>query len=179
MRTKTHATQTGSADCRITARRFATCHEVNTSRIVQAVRAALGNRPCRSLAVVIVDDARIAQLHRQFMADPTPTDVLTFDLRDDLINGPIEGEVVVSVETARRQARRYRTEPDQELLRYAIHGTLHLVGFDDRTPSERRRMRREEDRILVQLAGKGPGTEKRMRPRRARPMHPQETFGRA
>lgn len=179
MRTKTLAAQTGSADRRITARRFATCHGVTAGRIVQAVRAALGNRPCRTLAVAIVDDARIAQLHQQFMADPTPTDVLTFDLRDDLNNGPIEGEIVVSAEMAQRQARRYRTRPDQELLRYAIHGTLHLVGFDDRTPSERRRMRREENRILAQLTAKRPGTGKRMPPRRATPKHPQEAVGRA
>ena len=139
MRTKTHGGQTVPGDGRIRARRLTTCHGVATRQIVQAVRAALGDTPCSSLAVVVVDDAQIMRLHEQFMGDSTPTDVLTFDLRDDLVEGPIEAEIVLSAETAERQAREFHTEPGQELLRYAIHGTLHLVGFDDHTPSERRR----------------------------------------
>lgn len=173
MRTRTQSGRTASPACRITARRLTPCHGVTTSRIIRAVRTALGNRPCRNLGVVVVDDAQIARLHKQFMADPSSTDVLTFDLRDDLANGPIDAEIVLSAETAERQARQYRTEPSQELLRYAIHGTLHLVGFDDHTPGKRRRMRKEEDRILATMIDKDPGAGKRMRPGQVKSRRPR------
>ncbi|MDM8008482.1 MAG: rRNA maturation RNase YbeY [Phycisphaerae bacterium] len=167
MRTRTHRGRTASAERRITARRLVPCHGVTSARIIRAVRTALGDRPCRNLTVVVVDDAQIARLHKQFMADPSSTDVLTFDLRDDLANGPIDAEIVLSAETAERQARRYRTEPGRELLRYAIHGTLHLVGFDDHSPDERKRMQKEEHRILATMIDKGPGAGKRIRPGQA------------
>jgi len=179
VRTKTHGGRTTPTDGRITARRIATCHGVATSQIVRAVRAALGDAPCSSLSVIVVDDAEIVRLHEQFMHDSTPTDVLTFDLRDDLVDGPIEAEIVLSAETAERQAGRFHTEPGQELLRYAIHGTLHLVGFDDRTPSEQRRMRREEDRILASVATNAPGTGKHKRPGGVKSRNPQRTVDRA
>jgi probable rRNA maturation factor len=85
------------------------------------------------------------------MSDPRPTDVLTFDLRDDPTECAIEGEIVISAETAARQALRFHATPAQELLRYVIHGTLHLSGYDDRRPGDRRRMRREENRVLAGL----------------------------
>ena len=141
-----------SANTRITVRRLTTANGIPTRDIVRAVRAALSRRLCRSLNIVVVDDEQIARLHGQFMADPTPTDVLAFDLRDEPTDERIEGEVIVSAETARRQGLRFRIDPGQELLRYAIHGTLHLVGHDDHTPAGRRRMRREEHRILSDLA---------------------------
>ncbi len=85
------------------------------------------------------------------MGDPRPTDVLTFDLRDDGDAEAIEGEVVVSVETARREAVHRRLPEAAEILRYVIHGTLHLVGYDDATPARRRRMRAREDSVLKEL----------------------------
>lgn len=133
-------------------RRLTPSHGIKTRQIVRAVRTALGSRPYASLTIAIVDDREISHLHGQFMADPTPTDVLTFDLRDKPDTDVIDGEIIVSAETAERQARSFRTNPGQELLRYAIHGTLHLIGFDDRTPAQRQRMRRQENRILAALA---------------------------
>jgi len=101
--------------------------------------------------VVLVDDDAIADLHERFMGLPGPTDVLTFDLRDDPDQAEIEGEITISVDTARRQARQYRAGQTEELLRYVIHGVLHLSGYDDDTPARRRRMRREENRVLELL----------------------------
>ncbi len=141
-----------SANGRITVRRLASTNGVSTRDITWAARAALADRPCRSLSIVVLDDKAIARLHERFMADPHPTDVLAFDLRDVPGDELIEGEVVVSSETACRQGRRFRADPGQELLRYAIHGTLHLVGHDDHTPEGRRRMRQAENRILSDLA---------------------------
>jgi probable rRNA maturation factor len=134
----------------IAIRRLIPAREVRNSEIERAVRLASAGNTVRSVSVVLGDDAMLAALHERYMADASPTDVLTFDLRDDEA-GPIEGEIVVSVETARRQARRRRIEAGRELLRYVIHGTLHLVGYDDRTAVERRRMRAAEDRVLALL----------------------------
>lgn len=121
------------------------------ARLKQAVLAAAGGRDIASLSVAVVDDRTMARLHGEFMNDPTATDVLTFDLRDDLQAEAIEGEIVVSFDTARREAARRRLDVSQELLRYIVHGVLHLMGLDDKTGPQRRRMRREEDRVLARL----------------------------
>jgi probable rRNA maturation factor len=111
----------------------------------------LGDHPVISLNVAVVDDICMAELHKRYMGDPSPTDVLTFDLRDNRKSTGIEGEIVISADTARREARRRKLDEGDELLRYSIHGVLHLLGLDDRTAIGRRRMRREETRILREL----------------------------
>ncbi len=133
---------------RVSVRRLTRADEVASTQIAKAVRAALGGAALKSINVVLLDDARISELHRDFMGEPGATDVITFDLRDAPEQRAIEGEIVISVETARRQARRYRAETGRELLRYVIHGVLHLLGYDDNVPAGRRRMRREENRVL-------------------------------
>lgn len=99
-----------------------------------------------NISVAVVDDATIGRLHGQFLNDPSPTDVLSFTLE----RSPdyLEGEVVLSADTARANAARYRSTAEREALLYAIHGTLHLVGYDDATPSDRARMRRQEKKYL-------------------------------
>jgi probable rRNA maturation factor len=67
----------------------------------------------------------------------------------------LDGEVVVCVPHARREARSRGTDPQDELLLYALHGVLHLSGHDDTTPRGYRRMHRLEDRILREI-GVGP-----------------------
>lgn len=136
----------------ITVRRLVSTEGITTRHIIRAARSALGDRPVRSLSIAVVSDADIALLHERYLAEAGPTDVLSFDLRDDCDSGPIEGEVVVSAETARRQAARLGLDEREELLRYVIHGTLHLVGLDDKTTGQRAHMRREENRILNHLA---------------------------
>jgi len=100
-----------------------------------------------AIGVAIVDDLAIAKLHDQFLDDPTPTDVLSFVLERS--PGELEGEVVASADTACANAARYHCEPEEELLRYVIHGMLHLVGYDDATPTKRAVMRRREKKYLT------------------------------
>jgi probable rRNA maturation factor len=71
--------------------------------------------------------------------------VLSFDY------GEGQGELIISVECAVRQVRRYRTTPRRELALYVIHGILHLHGYDDQTPNDRRRMRTAERRLMARL----------------------------
>jgi probable rRNA maturation factor len=101
------------------------------------------------ITVAIVDDAEIAALHDRWMGLPSPTDVLTFDLSG--CDGDFSGDIVVSAETAARVAREVGWEPKLELAYYAVHGLLHLAGFDDGTPGERRRMRRQEREVMTAI----------------------------
>jgi probable rRNA maturation factor len=98
------------------------------------------------ISVAVVDDPTIAQLHQTYLNDPDPTDVLSFVL--ERTPEILEGEVIVSADTAVTSAPRYRCQADEELLRYVIHGTLHLVGYDDATPRQRAVMRKLERQYL-------------------------------
>jgi rRNA maturation RNase YbeY len=65
----------------------------------------------------------------------------------------LHGEIFICVDEAVAQARRFRTSWQSELIRYLIHGLLHLRGYDDHNASSRRQMKRKEDRVLRRLAG--------------------------
>jgi probable rRNA maturation factor len=91
------------------------------------------------VSVVLVSDRRIAEIHRRFMNAPGPTDVITFQ----------HGEIFVSTETAKRQARQFGTSFEHELRLYLVHGLLHLAGFDDKTPAGSAEMKRLQERIVA------------------------------
>ena len=98
------------------------------------------------LSVVFLTDEALARLHGQFLADPAPTDVITFP------GGPPPGpagEICVSADAARRA--RARGPLAAELTLYVVHGWLHLAGHDDRAPAPRRAMRRAEAAALALL----------------------------
>jgi probable rRNA maturation factor len=116
---------------------------------------ALLSAPLQHLSLAMVNDARMRQLHAQFMGIPGPTDVLTFELEHDRRGRVTAGEVVICVPEAKRQAKNRGIELRMELLLYALHGMLHLCGFDDRTDRGFRTMHRREDDILTAL-GFGP-----------------------
>jgi probable rRNA maturation factor len=112
------------------------------------VRAALehGNRPEISVSVALVSDAELAAIHGRFLGDPSPTDVISFELGDD--GGGPSAEICASVERAAAVARRRGVSPASELRLYLVHGALHLCGFDDDAPRDRARMRRAEAVVL-------------------------------
>jgi probable rRNA maturation factor len=117
-------------------------------RLRAAVRAVLHDAGVcdAEISVAVVDDPAIAVLHGRYLDDPTPTDVLSFVLERSETR--LEGEVVASADTARSLAAKYKSTPHDELLRYVIHGTLHLVGYDDATPRQRAVMRTKERKYL-------------------------------
>ena len=122
---------------------FVKKHLKHASRFLRA--------PLHDLTVIFVGDRRMIELHRQFMNLPTTTDVLTFPIDEDARSRPLSGEVYVCIPESRRQARKRRTQVAHEVLLYALHGMLHLCGFDDRTDAEYRKMHRAEDAILTRL----------------------------
>lgn len=101
------------------------------------------------VSVAVVNDATIWQLNRQYLQHDYPTDVLSFLLaRDD---ARLEGEIIVSVDTAAREAVEHGWSADNELLLYVVHGTLHLIGLNDSSDDERQYMRERERHVLAQL----------------------------
>jgi probable rRNA maturation factor len=111
--------------------------------------------PLRDLAVTIVGEPLMRRLHKQYMNDAAPTDVLTFQLDAHKPGRSRAGEIVICLPVARRAARRRKIPLENELLLYALHGLLHLTGFDDRTEAGYQAMHEKEDQILTQL-GIGP-----------------------
>jgi probable rRNA maturation factor len=107
-----------------------------------------GGQPELELSIVFVDEDFLCGLHQRFLDDPSPTDVLTFDLGQG--PGP-EGEVYVSVDRAREVSTARSTSLQRELALYVVHGVLHLCGFDDQSDGDREAMRAAERSVLQSL----------------------------
>lgn len=100
------------------------------------------------LSIVLVDNATIHELNKQFLQHDYPTDVISFRIEEDAENNYLEGEIVVSAEMARERAPEFGWLPAHELLLYIVHGILHLVGFDDAESDDRQLMRQKEQEYL-------------------------------
>lgn len=113
----------------------------------KVVRATLAfaRRETMPVSLLLTNDREIGRLHEQFLADPTPTDVISFE-----IDG--SAEIVLSVTTAKRRAREHGHPLHAEIALYIVHGLLHQCGYDDVHKRDRLRMRRAEQAVLAGLA---------------------------
>lgn len=102
-----------------------------------------------SFAVVVVSDRRSAALNRRYRSQNQPTDVLSFAAGASPRTNGYLGDVVISAETARRNARRYGHRLEEEVKLLMVHGLLHLLGYDHE--SDRGRMNRREHRLRRRL----------------------------
>lgn len=107
------------------------------------------------LAIVLVGARRMAALNEHHLNHDGPTDVITFDYAGpgSANDRSLRGDIVICLEVAREQAREFGTTWQAEVVRYVIHGLLHLRGYDDLEPAARRSLKREENRIVRRLAG--------------------------
>lgn len=96
------------------------------------------------IEVTVVTDAIIGEIHLIYFDDSSPTDVISFD----------HGEIVISADTARANALRFRTTADDEAALYLVHGLLHLAGYDDEAPADAARMRRIQKKVLATCLAK-------------------------
>ncbi len=137
------------------------------SRLREAIEFTLRRHGTRSaqINIALVDDTRIAGLNALHLEHEGPTDVLTFDLRDAAAgsreeghggggavrreDGNVEGEIGISVDTAVREAGARGHDIEAELALYAVHGTLHLLGYDDLREVDAAHMHTVEDQILA------------------------------
>ena len=124
---------------------------VDEEQLCKAVRIILSEKAVTDaqISVAVVDDATISELHQRFLGKDEPTDVLSFVLEHD--EDSLEGEIVVSAETAEVTAKWYDWPTEHELLLYVIHGMLHMVGYDDVTPEQRAGMHKAELAYLARL----------------------------
>lgn len=117
------------------------------------------------LAIVLTGDVEVRTLNRTWRHKDKATDVLSFSQIEDAAEGwaqmdnvaqPVWGDVVISYDTAQRQARAYRHSLAYEVRVLLVHGILHLLGYDhEQGGGEAERMRREEVRILSLMRAHG------------------------
>jgi rRNA maturation RNase YbeY len=101
------------------------------------------------LGVHLVASEEMAMVNENFLNHKGSTDVITFDYQNTEI---LHGEIFICIDDAVKQAREFKTTWQSELVRYVVHGILHLKGFDDLVPAARRKMKREENRLLRELS---------------------------
>jgi probable rRNA maturation factor len=104
-----------------------------------------GRQGRATVGVVFLDSRAMRTLNRRYLRHDRTTDVISFRLES---GANLEGEVYVNLDRARTQSREYEVSFANEVARLVIHGTLHLLGYDDRTNRLRSVMKREEDRQL-------------------------------
>ncbi len=113
--------------------------------VALADRILNGEKRRLPVTIIFADDAVLETLNRKYRGKKRPTDVLSFPADPDL---EVLGDVYISVETARRQAKEYRATLREEVLRLVCHGTLHLCGYDHHRRTDAARMKAREERYL-------------------------------
>ena len=138
--------------------------------LVQALRLQ-GYREPPEVGVALVDDAYIRVLNREYRRSDNATDVLAFaiDAGDPAAgapsgntagggtgDGPVLGDIVISIQRAREQARQFKQPLRREVALLAIHGLLHLLGYDDETEAAASVMRSRQKELLDAILGAAP-----------------------
>ncbi|ASS76086.1 rRNA maturation RNase YbeY [Tumebacillus algifaecis] len=117
------------------------------------------------VVISLVDDERIQELNRTYRGKDVPTDVLSFAMMDEGVGEPeiffdpedaeqleeddMLGDIIISVPTAKRQAEEYGHSVERELAFLAVHGFLHLIGYDHGTEDEEKEMFSRQDAIML------------------------------
>lgn len=96
------------------------------------------------ITLCFVNDSQIRKLNVKYLKEKSPTDVLAFDLGLKTKNSPMLADVVISTDTAIRNAKLFKTTPLFELNLYCLHGVLHLLGYKDKTLKDKKLMRKKE-----------------------------------
>ena len=133
-------------------------------QVLNKAAEVYGLTPQNEVSVVLADDEYIHKLNRQYRNKDVPTDVLSFAMNDqcadddepDIAEAPKDieillGDIVISLETAARQAEEFGHSLERELAYLTIHGMLHLLGYDHECEEDKTEMRQEEEYVLAQL----------------------------
>ena len=100
-----------------------------------------------SLSYVFCTDKYLLGINQQYLNHDTLTDIITFDYSEPAAKS-IEGEIFISVQRVRENAKKMETDFSTELHRVIIHGVLHLIGYGDKRVEEKKQMRKKEDKYL-------------------------------
>ena len=98
------------------------------------------------LNYILCSDLYLLSINEQYLKHTTLTDIITFDNSDD--PALVEGDIFISAERVRANSVELGIDFEQELMRVVVHGVLHLLGYGDKTPSEKLTMRKKEDAYL-------------------------------
>jgi probable rRNA maturation factor len=137
--------------------------EAETSRVSRVLDFGLArfDKSAAETSLILVNDAYIRELNREYRGLDQPTDVLSFAMQEGDDGPPIPvsaelpellGDIYISVERALEQAESYGHSFERELCYLAVHGLLHLLGFDHQGPEDTGAMREEEEAIMKEFA---------------------------
>jgi len=115
-------------------------------RIVRKIQEEVGFH-LSELTISFIDDASIHEVNREYLNHDYPTDIITFDYSEKNKTF-IEGEILISFDTAIINAKKFKVTPENEYTRLIIHGILHLLGYDDRTAAKKKIMKNKENSLL-------------------------------
>ncbi|HYF32421.1 MAG TPA: rRNA maturation RNase YbeY [Chitinophagaceae bacterium] len=104
-----------------------------------------------ALSIIFCSDDYLLDINRQYLDHDSYTDIITFNLAEP--GEPVNGEIYISVDRVRENARVAGVSFAQELHRVMFHGVLHLCGLNDSTTTQKRSMTRAENRLLTQYFG--------------------------
>ncbi|HEY1025227.1 MAG TPA: rRNA maturation RNase YbeY [Sphingobacteriaceae bacterium] len=99
------------------------------------------------LTFIFCSDEYLLNINREYLNHDTYTDIITFDNSET--EGEITGDIFISVERIRENAAKFKVSPTDELHRVIIHGTLHLLGYPDKSKAEKALMTQKEDEYLL------------------------------
>jgi len=102
--------------------------------------------PLEQLQYVFCSDEYLLEINQQYLQHNYYTDIITFDLSEK--GGPVSGEIYISIDRVKENARHFQVSFQQELLRVIFHGALHLCGYKDKTKKDQEAMRKAEDKYL-------------------------------
>ena len=104
------------------------------------------NFKIKTLELNFISGNTIQKLNKKYLDHDNSTDVITFDYSEN--NNKLEGEIFISINDAKHNAKKYRCTIDKEIIRLIVHGILHLIGYKDYRKEDRKKMKKAEDYIL-------------------------------
>ncbi len=143
-----------TADIKVQRKQIA--HDVPEAwvrRVITTTLAAEKSKK-RFVSVLLTNDKEIRAINKKFLKHDYATDVISFEAGSGYLVGKEAdylGDVVVSVDTAQSMARELEIPWKQELARYLVHGTLHLLGYDDRATADRDKMSARQEKIVEKI----------------------------
>jgi probable rRNA maturation factor len=102
-----------------------------------------------SISYIFCDDAYLLSINKQFLKHDTFTDIITFDLSETI--DELQAEIYISIERVRENAEKFKEDYQSELHRVIFHGALHLCGFKDKVPADKKKMQQMENKCLKEF----------------------------
>ena len=118
----------------------------STSSWIKSV-AAKYQKTVDSISYIFCSDEKILEVNKQYLQHDYYTDIITFDYTEN--SDIISGDIFVSIDRVKDNAKEFKVTFEEELRRVLIHGILHLLGYPDKKPSEERKMRQKENEALL------------------------------